>query len=180
KWIDICRAQYAEGEKLKFFLADGDDLVDFKKGQFDVVTANMVFLNVPDARKIDRMFGEVSRVLKTGGQFIFSDCHPLMMVAAKVDTRVGAPPKDFHYFKDGVQHKLKCLLTDYSTIEFRDSHWSLGFYSTVLKKNGMMIEEIVEPKPYKLDPRKRLKDYRTPEYIIFKCRKVLGGIVSVR
>lgn len=102
---------------------------------------------------------------------IFSDCHPLLNLVGRACTRVSRASSGFAYFQEGAKQKGAFLLSDYSSIHFIDTHWSLECYSSLLKQNGMMIESIVEPRPVKMDPRKRLRDYQIPEYIILQCRK---------
>jgi len=172
KWIDICRMENDHAPNLKFILSDGSNLNIFPSRKFDVAIANMVFLSVASSRKLEKMFKALSRVMKNGGIFLFSDCHPFAAVVGKTGTKVSPALRNFCYFNDGATYKATYLLCDYSSIEFSDSHWSMGFYSRLLKKNGFMIEEIIEPKPFKMDLRRRFQNYRLPEYIMFKCRKV--------
>jgi len=171
KLIKICNCQNKDIEDINFAVSDGDNLKCFRNGQFDIVVANMVFLAVYSRSKLEKMFQEISRVLKKKGILIFSDCHPFTNAVGKTCTKISASNKGFDYFKVGAKYKGTFLLSDYSTIEFVDSYWSLEYYSKLLNKSGMIIEQIVEPRPVKLDPQKRLKNYRIPEYIIFKCRK---------
>lgn len=172
KWIELCKKQKGPAERIAFSLADAADLSTFKNGQFDIVTANMVFLCAASREKLEKIFKETGRILKKGGTLIFSDCHPVTRLTGSAGTKLSGASRDFCYFEEGKKYKATYLLSDYSRIEFVDAHWSLGFYSRLLKKNGMVIEEIIEPKPVKMDPRKRFKDYRIPEYMILKCRKL--------
>ncbi len=171
QWIKVCQSNYGALKKLKFCLGGGERLDMFRKGKFDVVIANMVFLSVASSRKVENMFSEISRVMKKRGVFIFSDCHPCSRMMGATGTKLSDRADDFCYFDDGVKYKATYLLSDYTPIEFTDSFWSLGFYSRLLGKNGLVIEEIIEPKPAQMDPSKRFADYRIPEYIVFKCRK---------
>ena len=170
KWIEICK-QNSGLKKIAFSIADAADLGIFKAESFDIVIANMVFLCASSGPQIEKMFREAGRVLRRGGSFIFSDCHPVTNLTGSTGTKVSKPPRGFCYFKEGAKYKATYLLSDYSRIEFIDAHWSLGFYSRLLKKNGMMLEEILEPRPVSMDPRKRFGNYNIPEYIIWKCRK---------
>lgn len=172
RWIKICSKQQHRLRCIKFICADADDLGVFEKGKFDIVTANMVLLCVSSRKKLEKVFAEASRVLKKTGIFVFSDCHPVTNLIGATSTKVSGAVRGFSYFKEGAQYKGTYLLSDYSRIEFIDAHWTLGLYSRLLKKNGMFIEEITEPRPIKIDSRKRFKDYKVPEYIIFKCRKI--------
>ena len=170
-WIDVCKAQHIESNYLQFMLADGNNLSVIKNRKFNLIIANMVFLSISSRRKVANLFSELGKVIKRDGVFIFSDCHPLAKLSGRTDVKISGALRGFSYFNEGLKHKTTYLLVDYSRIKFTDAHWSLGFYSRLLKKNGMGIEEILEPKPFKIDPRQRLKDYRIPEYIIFKCKK---------
>lgn len=172
KWIELCKKQMDGAGRVAFNVADAADLSIFKSGTFDIITANMVFLCAASREKLEKIFRETGRVLKRSGTLIFSDCHPATRLTGGVGTRLSGAPRGFCYFEEGKKYKAAYLLSDYSRIEFVDAHWSLGFYSRLLKKNGMVIEEIIEPKPVKMDPRKRFQDYRIPEYIILKCRKL--------
>jgi len=172
KWIKLCKSQKLESKKLKFFLSRGDNMKIFKGSNFDVIIANMVFLNMPSKAMLERSFREIGRTIKKGGTFIFSDIHPYTIIAPRTNIKVSSSMQGFSNFKEGFKFKSKHLLTNYKTIEFTDSHWSLGFYSRLLDKNGMVIEQLIEPQPVKMDPKKKLKDYKLPTYIIFKCRKI--------
>jgi hypothetical protein len=132
----------------------------------------MLFLSIASRRIVEKAFAEIGRVIKKGGIFIFNDIHPFAIISPKTNTKVSGSPRNFSNYKEGLKCKTRYLLADYTSLEFVDAHWSLGFYSKLLKKNGMIIEEISEPKPFKMDSQKRLKDYRIPDYIIFKCRKI--------
>ncbi|MDP8263703.1 MAG: class I SAM-dependent methyltransferase [Candidatus Ancaeobacter aquaticus] len=172
RWIDICKKESNKTKNIKYTVADADDLSIYKDRKFDIVFANMVFLSVSSKQKVAKSFNEVSRIIKKGGTFIFSDCHPVANMTGSSSTKISGAVPGFSYFKDGAKYRGTYLLSDYSHIEFTDLHFSLGFYSKLLNENGFMIEEIIEPKPAKMDPEKRFKNYRIPEYIIFKCRKL--------
>lgn len=172
KWINICKRQNEKFENITSIIADAGDLRIFKSGMFDRVVANMVFLSVSSEKKLKRIFKEAGRVLKKGGVLIFSDAHPVTNMVGSTGTKVSGRARGFSYFDNGKQHRRTYLLSDYSHIDFIDSHWNLEFYCELLNKNGMVIERILEPRPVRIDPRKKLKDYLIPEYIIFKCRKL--------
>jgi SAM-dependent methyltransferase len=173
EWIKLCEEENKNSKNVKCLLVDATNLSVFKKKKFDIIIANMVFLNISSKNLLEKIFKEISMVLKKNGIFIFSDWHPVSIMISNLKTRrkTNLLP-NFSYFKEGSKLETKALLSDYSYIEFLDSHYSLEFYSKLLSKNKMMIEEIIEPKPIKLDKKKVLKNYTIPEYIIFKCRKI--------
>lgn len=171
-FINICKERFGQSKRLKFVLAGCDGLGIVKGRRFDIIFANMLFLSIASRKTVEKAFREIGNAIKRGGTFIFNDVHPLALLSPKTGTKVSGLPRGFSNFKEGFKCRTRYLLADYTYMEFTDAHWSLGFYSKQLKENGMIVEEIIEPKPLKIDHRKKLKDYRIPDYIIFKCRKI--------
>ncbi len=168
EWIEHCRKEHGDVKGLKFMVGDASDLGSFEKESFDFVVMNMVLLNVPSAEKVERIFREVSRILKRDGRLIFSDLHPICLAVERTGTEEQTLPPNFSYFRDGGEYHSKVMLTDGSFIEFSDIHWTLGSYSLWLDGAGMCIRRIIEPEPIEDSP---IRDYYLPEYIIFVCGK---------
>lgn len=172
KWMNICETRYKKSSRLKFALADCKNLSFVGDKKFDIVFANMLFLSIASRKTVEKAFNQIGKVTKKGGVFIFNDIHPFAIVMPKTSIKRSGVQTGFSNFKEGFKCKTKYLMADYTTLGFTDAHWSLGFYSKLLKKNKFVIEEIIEPKPYRLDPKKKLKDYRIPDLIVFKCKKI--------
>ena len=74
--VDICQGMLDKIEKSNGFnLSVGamEDLSQFKDGDFDLVTARMVFHHAQD---LDKAMAEVHRVLKPGGRFVLCEGNP--------------------------------------------------------------------------------------------------------
>jgi len=170
-WIEMCREQYGHMENLEFLTADGSNMEEIESGTFDRVVMNMVLLNVPSEEKVQRIFEEVSRVLKDDGQLIFTDLNPICLMVPETTAETQTHLPGFSYFKDGSEYRSKVLLTDGSHIEFTDLHWTLESYTRWLENAGMYIRRIIEPRPVEGAP-EPLKDYRIPEHIIFVCARL--------
>ncbi len=169
EWIERCRAEY-DMPNLRFIVADGSNLADFKDSSFDFVVMNMVLLNVASSEKVKSIFSEVARVLKSGGELIFSDLHPICLAVGKTSTEEQEFGEGFSYFRDGGEYRSKVMLTDGSTIEFSDIHWTIDSYSKWVSGAGMYIKRIIEPEPVNGSP-PPLDEYPLPEYILFVCEK---------
>ena len=169
-WISECIQAYNE-ENLKFEIGDATDLKNQESDKFDIVVMNMVFIEFDSLEKVKKAFVEVSRVLKKGGKFLFTDIHPIDKVVEKTPTRIHSYPSSFSYFQDGSEYKSKVLLEDGSLIEFTDFNWKLETFTDLLNKNGFCIEKIVEPKSKDEFPA-LLDSYKFPEYLLFSCKKI--------
>ncbi len=169
--IKICGERYGDIENPEFHTADGSDLRDMEDRSFDRVVMNMVLLNVPMDEKVRRIFREVSRVLADDGYLIFTDLNPICLMIPETSAETQSYPPDFSYFKDGSKYGSRVLLTDGSSIEFTDIHWTLESYTRWLEEAGMYIRRIIEPQPVDGAP-EILKEYPIPEHIIFLCCKL--------
>ena len=170
KWIEFCNRTH-KSKNLKFFHSDGADLKLFGVNTFDIVTINMVLLNVPTLSKVRKIFNESSRVLKKEGILVFSDLHPICIMSDNLPNRKQFYSKNFSYFKDGSQFIAQVSLSRKSKIKFQDVHWTLETYSKLINESGMKINRIIEPQYIKNSP-KIFKKYKIPEYIIIECQKL--------
>ncbi len=167
-WIRRCTNTY-DRENLSFIGARADDLGVFADGFFDIVVMNMVMPNIYDSAEVGRIFKEIRRVVRKSGDVVFSDLHPVCIMAGHEGNRRQVFPDGFSYFKDGARFTAIVKVRDDKEIAFSDSHWSLGFYSDVLRENDIRIMKIIESKYPENAPEKFFR-YSFPEYIIFCCR----------
>lgn len=171
-WIEICKKELAYIKNITTYQGDAANLPMIENASFDAVVMNMVLLNVDSKTRLENAFKEVSRVLKPGGSFIFTDLHPLCVMIPDTLTEQQSYCEGFSYFEDGAKFKSKVLLADGSTsIEFVDLHWSLETYSQLINDVGLFIYRIIEPRPIANAP-ELFNDYQLPEYILFHCKKL--------
>ncbi|MCH7568214.1 MAG: class I SAM-dependent methyltransferase [Nanoarchaeota archaeon] len=170
-WIEMAKEDHKEDPNLNFFVADSSDINMIGDNQYDVVIMNMVFLNISSKEKVEKTFEEVSRILKLGGDFIFTDLHPLCKMTPDTLTGHQELLEGFSYFKDGSNFKSKVKpLDNPSSIDFFNKHWTIETYTKLINDFGMHIYRIIEPFPIE-DAPEMYNDYKVPEYIIFHCKK---------
>jgi SAM-dependent methyltransferase len=168
-WIKRCNSKYKKNN-LQFIKSDATNLSELEDCSFDIIIMNMVILDIDELSKVQKVFGEINRLLKKGGDFIFSDLHPICMMTKKAGNRKQTYSKDFSYFKDGSKFTAGVNLPDGRKIEFKDAHWTLELYTIELEKNSMYLKRIIESN-YPKDAPKKFIRYPFPEYIIFCCKK---------
>jgi len=168
EWIDYCRGKYTN-KNLNFIKAKASNLRSFKNDYFDIVVMNMVLPNIETAGDVKKTFEEIGRVIKKSGVFIFSDLHPLCIMAAEEGNRKQKYSKNFSYFKNGAEFSALVKIAG-KEIEFKNNHWTFDFCTDILNKEGIYINKIIESSYPKNAP-KKFYQYSYPEYIIFCCKK---------
>jgi len=165
-----------------FTVVDMQDLSRFTGNAFDVVITSVSLLYV---ESLDRTFAEVSRVLRDGGVFVFSEGHPFAegkLIRYK-DKSVYAVTDYFKRRKVFWVDKLQ----DRTRVKMFSYHRPLQDYFEALLKNGFLILKYLEPERLaksrlpKLDREKlrvskeARKDYQSmglvPFWFIIKAKK---------
>lgn len=104
--IDYCRKKY-KYENAVFEVVDARDMHQFGNGEFDLVVFSFNGIDCVSFEERDKIFGEIARVLKDGGYFVFST-HNTRNLNRKYAFRM--PRNPFNYFKEKVrlQNIRKC------------------------------------------------------------------------
>jgi len=119
------------------------DTLPFAAASFDAVVACLVFEHIQD---VDRALGEVGRVLRPGGRFLFFLNHPLLQTPGSgwIDDRI----LEEQYWRIGP------YLTEDSGLEEMDKdvyipfvHRPLSRYVNAMAAAGLLIERMDEPPP---------------------------------
>lgn len=179
----IEHARKAEGDHplhIEYYILDMCDLSVFEDESFDVVVA---YLSIIDVEDYERATAEIARVLKPGGQFLFSVVHPCFYPpGAKWEPRKpGAIPifdKDKLYLKvDNYfpARELRFKMWPTAPAETINYHRPLSNYAHVCRANSLLIRDIAEPVPTNevLEKRDDLRAYlRAPYFMIIDCVKV--------
>lgn len=158
-------------KNLKWGVIDASNLKGIKNKKYDFVIMNTVYTSMGSKAKVKKSFKEVSRVLKPGGVYIFSDLNPIAIMAKKEFSGRKRYPSKFSYYKDGSKFITIERVKEEGEIEFIDVHWKLETYTCFLENAGMYVFRIIEPKPIKSSP-KILKEKRYPSFIMFICKKL--------
>ena len=96
-----------------------------------------------DIKDYDKTIGEIARVTKKGGRFIFSITHPCFEYNS-IDQELERPSKYFEERSEKVSWNMKRLQKSFETTSF---HRTLTDYSNMLYKHGFLIRRLVEPRP---------------------------------
>lgn len=153
---------------------DGAHLKAFESGSFDKVVMFMVLLVVEDEATLKSIFAECRRVLKTAGELCFATAHPLMVRDFADGFRKVVLPPEGHYFVSGMTYQVQLMLSDLSSMEITDIHWTIEDLSRHLEENGFLISHLREPRVYPNNEHWQiLKDALfTPHYLFVKARKM--------
>jgi ubiquinone/menaquinone biosynthesis C-methylase UbiE len=165
KWISYCKDTFSI-KNLEFYLADASNLERFESASLDVAFLNFVLLHVPKKEKIEKIFSEVYRVLKIGGDFIISEIHPL---ALAVDSPIRTTAN--FLYKDGSRYQTRVKLIDDTWIEFTNIFWSPETLFDLLREAGFDIQKMFIPE-YSNEAPKIFQDLKVPQYIVFHCKKI--------
>ncbi|MFA7252794.1 MAG: class I SAM-dependent methyltransferase [Candidatus Paceibacterota bacterium] len=170
EWIDHCNKTY-HNNNLTFFTGDARNLDKLKDKHFDIVILNAVLPNIYMKAEVQKIFSEVRRVSKTSGTFIFTDVHPILKMTKQEGMRRQEYSKNFSYFKEGSKFSAIVILPNNKEIKFEDAHWSLSFYSDMIRENNFLLDKIIESS-YPANAPKKFFRYSFPEYITFCCKKL--------
>ncbi|HEC64392.1 MAG TPA: class I SAM-dependent methyltransferase [bacterium] len=184
--IDLSKSMLAiakrENSEAEFHLMDMTKL-KFDAESFDFVYSSLAIHYVEDWSVV---YKEVKRVLKKGGEFLFSTTHPISesyshesdnkfkrsLIGSIKEKKTGRRIIYGDYFKEGLQE------ADWGGDDFVVQFYHKTFESMTngIIKSGLELIQIKEPKPRKSMKEVDLEKYnrysRHPVFIIFKCRKV--------
>lgn len=144
--IDPTRNQIEEairrGGGVEYHRAGAESL-PFDDASFDAVVCCLVFEHI-DA--VDAAIGEVARVLRPGGRFVFCLNHPLLQTPGSgwIDDQI----LEEQYWRIGP------YLPEAATVEevekdvfIRFVHRPLSRYVNAMADNGLLLERMIEPAP---------------------------------
>jgi ubiquinone/menaquinone biosynthesis C-methylase UbiE len=127
------------------YARSGAEGLPFADAAFDAVVCCLVFEHIDD---LDAAIGEVARVLRPGGRFVFCLNHPLLQTPGSgwIDDQMIEPPEQ--YWRVGP------YLTEQAVVEqvekgvfIRFVHRPLGRYVNTMADHGLRLERMLEPPP---------------------------------
>jgi ubiquinone/menaquinone biosynthesis C-methylase UbiE len=154
----------------KLYLGDMSKKLRHDNAEFDVVFSSLAIHYISKA-ELRKLFSEVNRVLKNGGEFIFSTAHPIFNLLKQRTGVVFESGKDelridLNYFDEG-PHPGKGQLESVKTYRLT--------FETLIKtalNAGFQIVDYVETKPSKLNRHEKAQLlFKMPSFVIFKLRK---------
>ncbi len=182
--VDISKSLISIAKKnfpnIKFEMADMEKL-KFAQSSFDIVYSSLVLHYVKDWT---RVLGEVRKVLKKDGIFLFSTHNPIYWSAFKKEDD-NEKLQILGYKKDKKTKKIE-IYGDYLNVRKIKDVWFNNFkvtyyhkpFSSIIKdilKSKFKIIDCIEPRP--LDSAKKIdlefwkKASKLPLFIIFKLQK---------
>lgn len=162
KMIETARqTERKERLGISYYVSDADDLKKLSSDRFDIVTC---FMTLMDIECYEGAIGEVARVLKKNGKFIFSITHPCFEWGATADGETiaewkyeegmgnASEKKALHlevkrYFgivRCEILWDMKRIVKPFKTTSF---HRTLTDYFQALYENGLLVRRLVEPRP---------------------------------
>ena len=180
RMIELTReSESADRPDIEFREMSMCELGAFGDESFDVVVAYLAIINVED---YESAIAEMSRVLRPGGQFLFSIVHPCFYPpgAEWQPRKPGTYPifdRDKLYLKvDNYfpARELRFKMWPTAPAETVNFHRPLSDYALVCSQNQLLIREIAEPVPSDevLAQRDDLRAHvRAPYFLIFDCVK---------
>jgi SAM-dependent methyltransferase len=178
--IELARESEAENPLgIDYHQGDMCDLSRFSDTSFDVAVA---YLSIIDVEDYERATAEIARVLKPGGQFLFSIVHPCFYPpgAEWEPRKPGTIPiwdKDRLYLKVDryfPARELRFKMWPTAPVETINFHRPLTDYARTCRQNGLLIRDMIEPTAPEdlLTQRDDLRVHsRTPYFLIFDCIK---------
>jgi len=169
----IAHARKKENEErlgISYYVSEAFDLIQLRGGTFDLVTC---FMAIQDIEDYVRTMGEVSRVLKKQGRFIFSIPHPCFEGFSIKDHRIQASERYFGIVEYPLDWNMERLSEPFKTTAF---HRTLTDYFAALFDSNLMVTRLVEPQPTKKGLRKHppmRQVLERPQSIIIESKRVI-------
>ena len=149
--IDRAKA-YEDRERLGvvYHRSSAAELAVLADQSFDLAIANMSLVDIDDAAAAIR---ETSRVLVTGGRFVFSISHPCFDVDTRsawvVEVSTGTPTifRKVTGYREPHADVFRWELADGRTVRTRGYHRPLSWYAKALRNAGFVLLDLEEPSP---------------------------------
>lgn len=138
--------------------------------EFDIALCNMVLMDVDD---LDKVIGELARVLKPNGVLVASIIHPCFenppnttALKDKKGRKIGILVK--HYFKTGLVVDAKQKWDDRH--EYQHYHYTISNYLNTFSKHNLYVDLTSEPNWAEMTGE---GDYsHVPYFLIWKLKKI--------
>jgi SAM-dependent methyltransferase len=168
--VTLARANY--GKRANFVEATVERYSEQTAQRFDIVVANMVLMDILD---LDNFLVAASRVLRTGGAFIFATTHPWFW------------PRYYGYVDEPwfryslelvIESPFKITAVPDCQLLSTHVHRPLEAYIEGFRKAGLSVETLHEPMPSAEIDALYPKPWDYPRYLVGLCRRQKGGSPS--
>ena len=139
----------------RFVRCDAGNLRALPSGSFDLVVANMSLMDIEEA---ERAVGEVGRVLRPHGRFVFSISHPcfdtdlrsMWVVERAVQPNgrfVSTVFRKVSGYRQEVRQSVPWHISERRSVRTFSYHRTLATYVRYLRSAGLSVVRIEEPSP---------------------------------
>ena len=170
--LDIARKKTPKEHNIKYHYGNCEKLEFLDDESFDIIVSNMV---IQDLENYKAAIKEMYRLLKSGGNFVFSILHPCFVTPdsgwEKSEDGEKLYWKVDKYFYEGVYEQAYPQGQTDKVLFF---HRTLTSYFNAITEAGFILEGLVEPKPSSEMLGKYPsfeEDFRCSDFIVFKLRK---------
>jgi SAM-dependent methyltransferase len=175
-------AREVEAREVRGIVYHEADMADLKMLDHETFDVAVAYLSVIDVPRYEEALKEVSRVLKPGGEFVFSLVHPCFCPPdSDWEPRVAGvvPIRDADRLFRKVDHyrparEMRFRMWPTAPVETVNYHRPLSDYAHACRAAGLLIRDIVEPTAEEpvMERIDFLRgDYRAPTFIILDCVK---------
>ena len=172
KMLKIATTKTPSDLNIKYYQGNCENLDFLKDNSLDMIVSNMV---IQDLENYEATFGEMYRLLREGGYYIFSILHPCFVTPKSGWVKNTNGQKLYwkvdNYFYEGVYEQTFPVDAENKVVFY---HRTLSSYFQAIQKAGFILETLIEPKP----SQEMLKKYPSFEedlnisnFIVFKLRK---------
>ncbi len=154
----------------KLYVGDMNKKLKHKNEEFDLIFSSLA-VHYISKNKLNKLFAEINRVLKKGGEFIFSTGHPIFNLRKQTIKEL---------IENGENGNILINIDYFNEKKYFNEKLNLALYNftfeTLIKtalNNSFEIIDYKEIKP--ISSVKNFKEYeyltQTPSFIIFKLKK---------
>lgn len=165
---------------IRYYVSSFTNLKIFKNNYFDLVISTMAMMDSPN---FDKAVSEIYRVLRPGGEFIFSILHPCFITKGFEWVKVGGEERltVSRYFDEKPRiEEWRFHRASIKTPPFRlpAFYLPLSKIFKILIKTGFILKDIEEPRPKK-SSLKRFPEWKkwykhAALFLYIRCKKETG------
>jgi len=155
-----------------FRVGPASDLAHFPSASFDGVVSGMAVDYFDD---LPAVAAQIHRVLRPGGWFVFSVCHPIRLAGERVETAEGPVRIVSRYFEKGVKEWRWMRDDHHELVPTWGYLRTVADYVDVLAEAGFLVERLWEPEPVpearELYPGKYADLIAAPQFLLIRAIK---------
>lgn len=167
KMLDVAK-QKNNDDRIEYKCIAMEDL-NFKTGEFDIVISFLAFHYVKD---FEILIKNISKWIKSGGDFMFSVEHPVFTSYGTQDWYYAEDGSILHFPVDNYYYegKREAVFLGEKVIKY---HRTLTTYLNTLLQNGFVLQHVIEPQPPKemMDIPGMKDEMRRPMMLIISAKK---------